>query len=577
MVRNGWSEEPRTDSVASFGHVVHARDESSEPAPTASDRKPLRSAPASTQLLATKFDPSRPRAFVPVLPPLSSLNFLHNLQAEGLWHSTIKIRFIPSAYQQQASSQDQVDVSKAPPIELRLEAGTEEILRIVDLRAVTSTHTTDLLYPDQLADIRLNQYTYFTLPGESLHLHAEPILDFLNKSDLRPWDGKLNTPGRVTGVKIPKRFLPADAFGGAFTAIPEPPVIAEHEQTAESATSEAMAQPSVEASENDAQNSAAGETSTALEPEPVKEPVGEDSVEVTYLLAAIELHRVVSTEFEGFRLNYRSVEAGQRGGKQTGIELEAVAVPDPATLPLPSASENIISRAKQLAWEEQALKEQQEREKQEQDKQLAKDEETAEDVQEVKKTEVSKEERQSSFVFSSDVESGGFTDADLDMAAKELDKPVEMSQELLDLIGEGTEEELVEQEEEAVVEEEVVDEEALEEVEEDDFDDERLPTYADIFSSGGNYAEEGQTAAAKDATAATGDETAAPAQEESELAPDSETDAISDIQAAAEEETTSSERSRDAAAFLEIAASIATGTGTLQWQRKMMKRTRIQV
>lgn len=50
-----------------------------------------------------------------------------------------------------------------------------------------------------------------------------------------------------------------------------------------------------------------------------------DLVPVSYCFAGIEIQRVVTANYEGLRLSYRSIEAGQRGGKRSELVLRAAA------------------------------------------------------------------------------------------------------------------------------------------------------------------------------------------------------------------------------------------------------------
>ncbi|KAK0749616.1 mitochondrial inner-membrane-bound regulator-domain-containing protein [Schizothecium vesticola] len=63
-----------------------------------------------------------------------------------------------------------------------------------------------------------------------------------------------------------------------------------------------------------------------LPPHPAATPEP-DLVPVSYRFAGIEIHRVVTANYEGFLLGYRSVEAGQRGGKRSELVLRAAAAP----------------------------------------------------------------------------------------------------------------------------------------------------------------------------------------------------------------------------------------------------------
>lgn len=238
----GWSPQPRPETRAVFGHVLHAERNSS-----------LRSSVISTV----------PRTFIPILPPLSALDFKTNLHEEGLWHSILILRFLPSI--------DQIHPTRPPPLELRLEADHREIKRVVSLRAIASSFTSDALLPAAAVDVRFLQQRYFSLPGSDVHQYASSVVDFLSRADLRPWDGKMATPPRLANLRLPRRLL-----------LP---------------------------------SSSAEEASSG----------NDEAIDVDYLFVGLEVQRVVTTEYEGFKLGYRSIEAGQRGGKTAELFLDAMA------------------------------------------------------------------------------------------------------------------------------------------------------------------------------------------------------------------------------------------------------------
>ncbi|KAK1825773.1 mitochondrial inner-membrane-bound regulator-domain-containing protein [Podospora conica] len=225
--------------------------------------------PSSPPTAPQKLDTSLPRSFVPTLPPLTALDFASNIHEEGLWHSTLVLQFLPAP-----SSPD------APPLELRIEADHTELKRIVSLRAVASSFAGDALFPAAPVDVRLRQDRYFELPGDGIDVHAPAVAKFLQAADLRPWAGKLATPPMLEGLMLPRRLFGLDPSSSSSPA-----------------------------EESDGANS------------------GPDLVPVTYRFAAIEIQRVVTANHEGFRLGYRSTEAGQRGGKRSELVLRAAAAP----------------------------------------------------------------------------------------------------------------------------------------------------------------------------------------------------------------------------------------------------------
>jgi len=250
-----WTPELQTETSAIFGQVVFARQEQASSSPT------------PTIQPATELNTSLPRTFVPTLPALGSLNLPSNLHEGGLWHTIVVVRFAPSP-----------DISpelaaSAPNLELRIDADHKEIKSLTSLRAVQETFTGDVLFPAAAVDARLTQQRFFTLPGPSIEHHVPSILTFLSKSDLRPWDGKLNTPPVLLGVQLPRRLL--------------------------------------------------SPTTTTSTPASAADA---DPVQVDYTLASIEVQRTVTAEYQSLKLRYTSIQAGQRGGTRSELSLDAVRV-----------------------------------------------------------------------------------------------------------------------------------------------------------------------------------------------------------------------------------------------------------
>jgi hypothetical protein len=282
----GWSPELQTDTSAVFGHIVFARqDQSSSPTPTSEP--------------TTALDTSLPRTFVPLLPALGSLKLFNNLKEEGLWHTNVVIRFVPSP-----DTPSEL-IKSAPDLELGMEADHREVKRLTHLRAITDSFAGDVLFPKAAVDTRLVQNRYFTLPGASIEHYASPIVTFLNKSDLRPRDGKLNTPPSLPGLRLPRRML--SPLNTDTTAI-----------------------------ENTTANATTPDTTTTA-PEIDNDT---DLVEINYSLASIEIRRTLSARYEGLKLRYTSIQAGQRGGERAEISLEAVRVGKHQQRPTPEDADN---------------------------------------------------------------------------------------------------------------------------------------------------------------------------------------------------------------------------------------------
>ncbi|KAL2136424.1 hypothetical protein VTI74DRAFT_3858 [Chaetomium olivicolor] len=274
----GWSSEPITATKAVFGHVVFAQQkQSSSSSPIVS----LNSEPARQP------DAFRDRTFIPVLPALGSLALTNNLKEVGLWHSTVVIRFAPSP------DLPPELVASAPDLELHMDADHQEVKSLISLRAIQQTHTSDVLFPAAPADAQLVQQRYFTLPGTSIEHHVPSLLTFLSRSDLRPHHAKISTPARVSGVRLPRRFL---------------------------ASAKVI---------NNNNNNTDSSTSTPAD----ADPAADDAIQLDYALAWIEIQRTVAAEYEGLKLRYRSIQGGQHSGERAELSLEAVRVePTPESL-----------------------------------------------------------------------------------------------------------------------------------------------------------------------------------------------------------------------------------------------------
>jgi hypothetical protein len=150
---------------------------------------------------------------------------------------------------------------------------------------------TDVLLPSNPIDLRFHQQRYFSIPGAALDRHAAPLLDFVQRSDLRPWEGELATPPRVNGLRFPKRLFSAPVNNN---------------------------------NNNNNNNTEKGTSST--DDTDADDDTNNDLIEVDYMFASLEMQRVVTADFRGFKVGYRSIEAGQRGGKHAELFLDAVSV-----------------------------------------------------------------------------------------------------------------------------------------------------------------------------------------------------------------------------------------------------------
>ncbi|KAM7205618.1 Mitochondrial inner-membrane-bound regulator domain containing protein [Rhypophila sp. PSN 637] len=271
-----WPSKVTTDTRAVFGHVLHAA--------RAGSRAPLVSR-------TTALDTARRQTFIPVHPPLRSLKFQSNLKETGLYHAILVLRFVPASEQTAVAPEL---ATTAPPLELRIEIDHKEIKRIISLRAVTGTHTSDIMLPSYPVDVRLVQTTYAELTGRSLDKYAEPVLEFLDNSDIRPWEGMLENPSKLDGIEIP-----------SYLCLPQKePSTCPSDQTTE---------------QSEQSDNLLGTGSEENTPEQEKE-----AHKFNYLFASREIQWVTTAEFDGYKVSYWNIDSGKRGGQTTQLCLDAI-------------------------------------------------------------------------------------------------------------------------------------------------------------------------------------------------------------------------------------------------------------
>lgn len=213
------------------------------------------------------------RVLSPVIPPLLSFNPPGWIRPTYL-DSTIIMRLLPTSVR---SSNDAT--MQAPPLELAVmvrepRKGESYVSSISHVRAILDTQVTDVCLPSQPVDFRLTQTVTAELLGEAMMDAAgmAPLQKFLSKSRLEPQDGKLETPAHLYGLGLPKRFLSA---------------------------------------------------SQHKDGEPAVGSSGDELVDVDYLFAGLEVRHDAETNWDGWKLIYTSIEAGQGGGQRAQISLEA--------------------------------------------------------------------------------------------------------------------------------------------------------------------------------------------------------------------------------------------------------------
>ncbi|RYO86169.1 hypothetical protein DL766_001971 [Monosporascus sp. MC13-8B] len=304
-----WAKTLETSSKAYFGHLLHAYQPDALPPP-----------------LPDLLTAHHPRIFSALTPhPLH----LARLEARGAAESTlvqttstITIRFWPSpsptsgetappkslstgktrrragqkakkeaeVEAENAAAEDEMGgapntVAGAPVLELRLAATDTEITGVESLRAIAESHVSDVMLPSSPADLRVVQTRHAALEaagGADALANWQPISDFLSNARLDLARGKLEMPPRQ---KFP---VPLRLFSRPETS------------------------------------AAAGATGAGSRGRH-RSPDDEDElVSTTYEFVGLELRRSVAIPYEGQRLTYTSIEAGQGGGRRAEVSLEPI-------------------------------------------------------------------------------------------------------------------------------------------------------------------------------------------------------------------------------------------------------------
>jgi hypothetical protein len=233
-------------------------------------------------------NPHHHRILDPVIPPFRTLGFPQVLPQPASGPLDIFIRLIPDPAQPRSLT------SLAPSLVLRLAAqdADEVVSTLVSLWAVPNGGQTvrDVLIPSGPVDIRVTQTQFFEQRLDGA-LDDPALADFLAKSELHLSHGQLVTPARLRGFTVPRHMLT-----------------------------------------------------------PVHDQHGEGAIPVDYLFAGLEVRRAVAAAFDGWRLVYTSIEAGQGGGRRAELCLEAV----PVATTLPQENNTMASAIDTVVYDTQA-------------------------------------------------------------------------------------------------------------------------------------------------------------------------------------------------------------------------------
>lgn len=277
----------RVRTNALFGHVLHLFQPDW--------------AHSADKAIDTTLDPQEiPRTISPLIPPLTKMDLKgwvpYNFPSD--MESMVLLRFVPS--EDDIPSSSQRPTNPAPLLELRLKASDEEIIEIDSLRAIARTHVSDLLFPTEPVDVRTTQRLESELPASAINAvdGIKPLLTFLMDSHLQIKEGTLVTPPRIKELGLPQ-WMFQDHHHEFFS---------NNKSLAGSESTESSSQSMEEQAESS--KTAGEEDSTSLRP-------------VSYVFAGLEVHRTIETAYDGWKLVYTSIEAGQGGGRRAELSLEA--------------------------------------------------------------------------------------------------------------------------------------------------------------------------------------------------------------------------------------------------------------
>ncbi|ROW10286.1 hypothetical protein VMCG_01662 [Cytospora schulzeri] len=250
-----------------------------------------------------------PRALSPLIPPIANMDLPgwvpYNNPIDAT--STVLMRFVPYTEVTNTIKDTADTTTQAPQLELRLDASDRRILGARSLRAVSQTSISDILLPTEHVDVRSTQRLYAELPGRAIDSTEgmAPLVDFLRASRLEPGKGELVTPPRLCDLGLPGWLLRGGSSSGSSSGSDGQVVsaAAEHQQQG--------------VNNNDHKGG-------LLPPTPGSTPSDEALVPTSYVFAGLEVHRTLQTTYDGWKLVYTSVEAGQGGGRRAELSLEAV-------------------------------------------------------------------------------------------------------------------------------------------------------------------------------------------------------------------------------------------------------------
>lgn len=282
----GWSPF-RVRTKAVFGHILHLF-------------QPDWTHAVDTAIPSIKALADSPRTISPLIPPVSKMDLKgwipYNVPSN--MSSMVVMRFVPSNDTSDASHSNE-QTNPAPLLELCMKASDEDIIAIDCLRAVARTQVSDVLFPTEVVDVRTTQRLEAELPGAEFE-YAEgmaPLTTFLADSYLSIREGKLLTPPQITGLGLPQWMFRDNHHE----------FIAHKKSLAGSKPEEKEEKPEEKLEEK---------------PEKLEESEESPLRPTSYVFAGLEVHRTLETVYDGWKLTYASIEAGQGGGRRAELTLE---------------------------------------------------------------------------------------------------------------------------------------------------------------------------------------------------------------------------------------------------------------
>lgn len=305
----------RVRSNAIFGHVLHLNNQYA-----AASIKAVTDTASDSRRTVNLFVPPITELDLPAWVPYKTPKYMT---------SQIIMRFTPTS----ATPSSSMAYAPAPTLELRLKATDEEIIGIDSLRAIAHTHLSDVCLPSEHVDIRVTQRLVAELPGYRLDRTEgmQPLTQFLKDAHLNLGKGRLVTPPVLDGLGLPKWmfYAPEKDIQSPFLRKRVLGELYEANKAASSSTNTDGSKPK-KPSKKAKKSTSASAAATAA---PAYSPYDTSANTLTptsYIFSGLEVHRSVETSYDGWKLSYKSVEAGAGGGRRAELDLEAVPSGDKA-------------------------------------------------------------------------------------------------------------------------------------------------------------------------------------------------------------------------------------------------------